>query len=166
MVFACYKERSFMAIEEIENVKNTGTGNAQVEAYRETQRIEAEKKMILTKVAEKYGLNPDMIIKSGVEPHQLKEFIKEAIGNNGSTEFNGEKKQSLYAKLGYNIDGLAVSASSYIKEASKSDTGSDSGGNSSNSGGGSKGDSVQMVSENLPKGKVKKETISLFGDED
>ena len=85
------------------------------------------------------------------------------IGNNGSTEFNGEKKQTLYAKLGYNIDGMAVSTN-YLKETGSADTSRDGSGGGTGSGGSSKGDSMSMLSDKLPKGKVQ-ENISLFGDE-
>jgi hypothetical protein len=114
-----------------ETDKATGKGNAQVKAYQENQHMEAERKMTLHRMSEKYGLDANMIVNSGVEPHQLKEIIKEAMGNDGSGEFSGEKKQAVYAKLGYNIDGMAINVGSHISKAK----GQDSGGNDTQSGG-------------------------------
>lgn len=124
-------------IEEVEGVKSKG--NPQVRAYQENQRMEAEKKMTLHKMAEKFGLDANMIVNSGVEPSQLKEMIMEVNGNNGSTEFNGEKKGTLYAKLGYNIDGQAVNVATHIGAAKGQDSGSN------DSFGGGERDQVQHV---------------------
>lgn len=92
-------------------------GNAQVEAYALKQSIEANNKLLLHEVAKKFGLDANILIKSGVEPPQLKQFITEVNGNDGSTKFNGEQKQALYAKLGYNLDGQAINVGSHISEA-------------------------------------------------
>jgi hypothetical protein len=125
-------------IEETEGVGSKG--NSQVQQYQDNQRAEADKKMILHRVAEKFGLDANMIVNSGVEPHQLKEIIKDVLGNNGSTEFNGEKKQAVYAQLGYNIDGKNINVGSHIAEAK----GQGSGG-SNNDNSGTKGDFVEKA---------------------
>jgi len=136
-------------IDELDGVRGVGSkGNPQVQAYQENMRMEADKKMTLHRMAEKFGLDANVLVSSGVEPQHLKQMIQEISGSNGSTEFNGEKKEALYAKLGYNIDGLAVNVATHIGSAKGTDTGS--GGSFGGSGRGDNLNAISLITSKAP----------------